>query len=573
MDGVAGGSSATGTITSAGLYTPPSSPGTHVVSAVSSSNASFNAQATVAVTDLAAIWTYHTDNARTGQNRQEYALTPSTVSSGQFGKRWTCKVDGAVYAQPLYVANLVINGAVHNVLFVATSNDSVYAFNADDPGCSTFWHVSYLGAPGVTTSVPSVQSCGDIAEYGITPTPVIDTAAGTMYVLVATTESGTYVQRLHALDVTTGVDKVAAIKIQGSVPGSPFSGLTDTFNAEIENPRPGMLLTAGGVYLGWSALCDNYPWQGWFMRYDASSLSQTAIFNVSPNGYGGGIWMSAGAPAVDSGGSIYLSTGNGTFDDSSNVLPPGPTQNDFGMSLIRLNPSLIVQDFFTPAQNAAWSTSDYDLSAAGITVLPDGMGPTAHPNLLIGGDKQGHVYVVDRGSMSGFNSTSNNVVQYLTMPNIMSSCFGNGGECLYATPAYYNGTVYLGTISGPLLALPLSSGLLPADGTGTVVAASQTGDTYGFPNPTATISASPSGGGIVWVLDNSKCGTDDCGSPVGAAVLRAYDAGNLGNTLYSSTALAADQGGPAIKFTVPVVANGHVYVGGSGVVTVYGLAP
>ena len=291
---------------------------------------------------------------------QEYALTPTTVASGQFGKRWSCAVDGTVYAQPLYMANLAIAGGIHNVLFVATSHDSVYAFNADDPGCGTYWKISFINpANGITSSTPKQASsgCGDIAEYGVTPTPVIDPVAGTMYVLAATIENGTYVQRLHSLNVATGADRTTPVQIQATVSGTPYSQLTDSFDASIENPRPGLMLTAGGVYLGWSSFCDVYPWQGWFMRYDAASLNQTAVFNVSPNAYAGSIWMSGGAPAVDSSGSIYLATGNGPFDDTSNVLPPVAPNNDFGMSILRLDPSsLVVQDFFTPAQAAKRKT-------------------------------------------------------------------------------------------------------------------------------------------------------------------------------------------------------------------------
>lgn len=578
-----GGNSSVGTITTGGLYTPPATAGTHVVTATSANNSNFSAQANVAVTDLAGITTYHNDVARTGQNLHEYALTPTTVSSGQFGKRWTCTVDGAVYAQPLYMANLAIAGGVHNVLFVATAHDSVYAFNADDPNCGTYWQISFTNAANGVTSSTQGANCQDMAEYGVTPTPVIDPVAGTMYVLAATTENGVFVQRLHALNLSTGADRMSAVKIQATVLGHPGSGLTDSFDASVENPRPSMVLTGGGVFMGWSSFCDGgsngTQWQGWFMRYDATSLNQTAVFNVTPNAELGGIWMSAGAPAVDSNGNIYLSTGNGAFDNTSNMLPPMAPNNDFGMSILNLNPStLVVQDFFTPAQNSAWSNLDYDISAAGILVLPDGSGPAAHPQLLIGGDKQGHLYVVDRAGMGEFNSSLNNVVQMLTLPNILSSCFttANDGECLYSTPSFYNGTVYVGSIFGPLLALPLTNGLLPANSSNVVQPASQSNESYGFPNPTASISASPSGGGIVWVLDNSVCGTDDCanaGNPAGPSILRAYDASNLGTTLYSSSTLAADQGGLAIKFTVPVVANGHVYIGGSGMVTVYGLAP
>jgi hypothetical protein len=545
------------------------------VTAVSVNNSSFSAQTSVAVTDLAAVWTYHNDQARTGQNLQEYALTPSSVSSGQFGKRWSCAVDGDVYAQPLYVANVSINGQTYNALFVATQNDSVYAFNADDPGCGVLWHVNYLSPPTVTTSVPQSASCQDTGAYGITPTPVIDTSTGTMYVVVATTESGSYIQRLHALNIASGADSMTAVLIQGSVPGTPFSQLTDTFDPSIERPRAAMALSGGGVFISWASFCDTYPWQGWMMRYNASTLTQTAVYNTDPNGYGGGIWMSGGAPAIDSGGSMYFSTGNGTFDDTNNILPPAAPNNDFGESVVKLDPSsLTVTDFFTPSANLSWSQQDLDISAAGVTVLPDGSGPSTSPNLIVAADKQGHVYVIDRDplKMSEFNSSLNNVVQYLMVPNILSNCFNNDGECIYSTPSYYDGTLYLGSNFGPVLAYTLTGGLLPAN-SGTASPSSQTTESYGFPNPTASISASPSGNAIMWVLDDSNCGTDDCWNPTGAAILRAYDATNLAKTLYSSQTLPADQGGTAMKFTVPVVANGHVYVAGKGVITVYGLAP
>jgi hypothetical protein len=570
VDGVVGGNSSIGTITSGGLYTAPQSAGTHVVTAVGTG---YSAQSSVAVTDLSAIWTHRTNNARTGLNPQEYALTPATVASGNFGKRWSCAVDGDVYAQPLYVAGLAIAGGTHNVLFVATHNDSIYAFDADSPSCRVLWQVSFL-VNGATTSQ---QSCGDTGPYGITPTPVIDTTSQTMYALVATTENGTFVQRLHALSLSTGADTMTPMLIQATVTGNPQTAGTDTFSAAIERPRPGMTLSNGSVYLGWGSFCDNNPWHGWFMRYDAATLTQTAVYNASPNGFGAGIWMSGGAPAVDSSGAIYLNTGNGTFDNTSNALPPVAPNNDMSMSVLKMNPtSLAVQDFFAPEQEAAWSTEDFDVSSVGVTVLPDGVGPSAHPQLLVTGDKEGHLYLIDRDNgMGEFSSVANDVVQFLLIPNIMSGCIANyDSACIYSTPSYYNGTVYVGATLGPLMALPLSAGLLPADPSSTVVPASQTNETYNYPGPFSTISsASASSGGVVWVLDNSNCATDDCPAGLGGAILRAYNASNLGTTLYSSSTVPADQAASAIKYTQPVIANGHVYIGGSGAVTVYGLAP
>jgi hypothetical protein len=309
----------------------------------------------------------------------------------------------------------------------------------------------------------------------------------------------------------------------------------------------------------------------WVMRYDAATLAQTGIFNSTPNGSAGGIWMSGGAPAVDSAGSLYFATGNGTFDDSLNTVPPLAPSNDFGESFVKLDPTaLTVQDFYTPSQNASWTSADLDIASAGVTVLPDGAGPAGHPNVLIGSDKQGHLWMIDRspGAMSRFSATSDNTVQYLTLPGAN----GCSGLCVNATAAFWNGTIYQSLNNNPLMAITLANGLVPASG-GAVVPTSKSKDTYRYPSPIPVVSASPAGNGIVWTLDNNANGTDNGSAARGPAVLRAYDATNLAMTLYSSSTLPADTGGPAVKFTLPVVANGHVYVAGSGQLTVDGLAP
>jgi chitodextrinase len=577
VDGMPGGTGTVGTISPSGLYTPPASGGTHTVSAVNPINPAFSVSAAVAVTDLSGITTYHNDVARTGQNLQEYALTPTSVSGSSFGKRWSCPLDGAVYAQPLYVANLAISGGTHNVLFVVTMNDSIYAFDADNPTCVIYWQDSFINpSAGVTTQSSADATCNDTpGNYGITGTPVIDPVALTIYLVAATTENGSsYFQRLHALNIATGVERThSPAVIQATVPGTGDYGTTVTFNPLYQNQRLGLALTSGGeVVIGWSSHCDNYkwPWHGWIMLYNATSLAQTAVFNDTPNGAEAGIWMSGGAPALDSDGNMFVSTGNGQFDATSAVTTPPAPNNDYGESFINLDPStLAVRDFYTPSQNANWSSNDLDLSSGGITVLPDGDGPTAHPNVLVGSDKQGHLWMIDRSRMSGFSPGADNTVQYLQLPD--STCYTND-QCVYATPAYLNGTVYIAIEFGPLMALQLSNGLFQQSG-GTAIAASRSAETYLHPSPTPMISASPSGGTIVWVLDNNANGSDDGAGAVGPAILRAYDATNLGTRLYSSDALLADAGGNAAKFTLPVVANGHVYVAGAGALTVYGLAP
>jgi hypothetical protein len=569
VDTVAGGNSTVGTVSASGLYTAPATAGTHTLTAT---YLTYSANAAVAVTDLTGITTYHSDIARTGQNLHEYALTPATVSGGSFGKLWSCPVDGSVYAQPLYVANLSIGGGVHNVLIVATMHDSVYAFDADNAGCIIYWHTSLINpSGGVTTTSPA--GCADIVlEYGITGTPVIDLSSPqTIYLVASTTESGNQFQRLHALSLATGAEQAhSPMAITATVAGTGDGASSVIFNPLYENQRAGLALSNGSVFIAWSSHCDHNTWHGWVMSYDKTALTQTAVFNSTPNGSAGGIWMSGGAPAIDSNGNLYVPTGNGTFDDTHNVVPPAAPLDDFGESFVNLNPTtLAVQDFYTPSQNASWSAQDLDLASAGVTVLPDGTGPTGHPNVLVGSDKQGHLWMIDRTQMSQFSPTANNTVQYLTLPEV-ASCVADQ-QCVYSTPGYWNGTLYIAIEHGSVMALPLSAGLLPASAQLIAVPASESVETYEFPSPTPSISAAPSGGGIVWVLDTSRNGTD--GGSSGPAILRAYDATNLGSTLYSSATLPADAAGNATKFMLPVVANGHVYVAGSGTLTVYGLAP
>jgi len=354
--------------------------------------------------------------------------------------------------------------------------------------------------------------------------------------------------------------------IQATVSGTGDGGTTVSFDALYQNQRPGLVLAGGGVVIGWGSHCDIATWHGWMMRYDANSLMQTAVFNDTPNGIEGGIWMSGGAPAMDAAGNMFLSTGNGTFDDTAAALPALAPNNDFGESFLNLDPiTLVPTDFYTPSQNQVWAADDLDISAGGVTVLPDGIGPAAHPNVMVGADKQGHLWMIDRSHMSGYLPGADNTVQYLTLPGAYEYAVHSG-------LAYWNGTIYASVGMGPLLALQLSNGLVPFSG-GAAIAASQSTETYNFPSPTPAISASPAGGAIVWALDNNANGTDNGSASVGPAILRAYDATTLGTALYSSATLSADTCGNAAKFAIPVVANGHVYVAGASVLTVYGLAP
>ena len=350
VDGTAGGSASVGTITTGGLYSPPGTAGTHTVTATSTLDTTKSSSGAIAVTDLPGVFSRHEDGARTGQNLQEYALTPAVVSSaGSFGKLFQCALDGSAYAQPLYVANLSIAGGVHNVVFVATENDSVYAFDADASPCVTYWHASFVNGSSVVpvpASVPyqsSLLANWDILnEIGITGTPAISSTSGTLYVVAKTQETDqnnniTYHDRLHALSISTGSEQ----------PHSPID-ITATVNANsgplsftplTQNQRPGLLLSSysGGtaVYIAWASFGDNGNYNGWAMAYDATTLAQIAVWNDTLNGQEGGIWMSNGGIAVDSSGALYLSTGNGTFDDTADLVPPLAPSNDFGESFVQ----------------------------------------------------------------------------------------------------------------------------------------------------------------------------------------------------------------------------------------------
>jgi hypothetical protein len=576
VDGVDGGNSTIGTITSGGLYTPPSSGGVHSITATSVANSSGSGTSTAAVTDLAGIYTHHVDVARTGQNLKEYALTPAIVGgAGNFGRLFTCAVDGPMYAHPLYVANLSIGGGTHNVVFLATENDSVYAIDADSSACVIYWQKSFINGSTVLT-VPQDNSTGFAGNVGITGTPVINPALGTMYVVVMTKEIGagnsvSYHHRLHALGLATGSEAAGSpVDVTGSVASQ--SG-TVQFDSSVQNQRAALLLSgyASGtaVYIAFASFGDIGNWYGWVMSYDASSLHQIAVWNAAPNGSAGGIWMSGGGIAADSSGGLFFSTGNGTFDDKADIIPPMAPGNDFGESYVKLNPTTLnVTDFYTPSQNFYWTGGDLDISSSGLVVLPDGLGPTGHPNLLAGSDKQGHFWLIDRDAMSRFSPSSDNTVQYLQLPNV-SAC---GVECVYSTPAYWNGTIYVAVNAAQLMAIPLVSGLVPASA-GVVTPSSMSAETYKYPAPTPSVSALTSNNAIVWALETNANGTGNQSGFSGPAILRAYDATNLGHTLYSSTASANDKAGNAVKFQAPVVANGKVYVAGDHALTVYGLLP
>jgi Legume lectin domain/Chitobiase/beta-hexosaminidase C-terminal domain len=515
--------------------------------------------------DAQNVTTYHNDIGRTGQNLHETILTTSNVNATQFGRLFSQPVDGSIFAQPLYLQNVTIAGQQHNVVFVATENDSVYAFDADNNGggnTSPLWMASMLtsahGAAAGATAVPSSEVSTDIQPVvGITGTPVIDPTTNTLYVVSKSLEAGNAVQRLHALDVTSGAEKfggpvVLTATVSGTGNGS-VSGVL-TFDPLWENQRPGLLLLNGIVYIGFAAHGDNGPWHGWILGYNAATLKQTGVFNASPNGVGSGFWMSGAGLAADlvnpttqPYGRMFLASGNGDYTAAS----PYKNGMDFGDSILRLdltNGVPTILDVFTPSNQSFLDGSDNDVGAGGLMVLPD-PSPGSLPHLLVQSGKYGTTYLLNRENLGGYNTTDT-VVQETTG----AAPFG-----AWSSPAYWNGTVYYAGQGYNLGAFPLVSGQLQLNG-------ARSPETYAYPGATPSISANGTTQGIVWAVNAAAYTTG------GQAILYAHDATNVAGSLYaSSTNSARDNPGPAVKFTVPTVANGKVYVGTANQVSVYGL--
>jgi hypothetical protein len=557
VDGIVGGNATTGTISTAGLYTPPALPGTHTVTVTDQGRSS---SASVYISNYGGVFTHHNDNARTGQNLGETVLTPANVNSGSFGKLFSYNLDGLSMASPLYVAGVNIGGTLRNVVYVATQHNTVYAFDADGRSSTPLWQRSFLGSGVTTVPASDTGECCDIApEIGITGTPVIDQASGTLYVVAKTKEGTAYRQRLHALDIATGAEKFGGpVLIQASVPGSGQGsvGGNVAFDALHENQRPALLLSNGVVYIGFGSHGDIQPYHGWLLGYNATTLQQTIAVNFSPNGQGAGIWQANAGPAADAAGNLYVVTANGTFDTNTT------NRKNYGDSVVKVTPAGSVADFFTPHDQASIDANNFDLGAAGAMLLPDQ--PGAHPHLLVAAGKNNTLYLIDRDNMGGYNSLNDNqIVQSLV--NIFP--FGSPEPGNYSAPVYFNGTVYFGPIRDNIQAFRLTNGLL------STAPVSRSAEIFNYPGAMLAISANGTANGILWALQrNGDCGVQLTCSTASAGVLKAYDANDLTRLLYSSDQVPArDTLDFATKFSVPLVANGRVYVTTMGRLTVYGL--
>jgi hypothetical protein len=512
------------------------------------------------MTNAPDVTTFHYDVSRDGLNANETILTPTNVTSTQFGKIGFDTVDGKVDAQPLYLANVIVGGQLRNVLYVATEHDSVYAFDADSG--AQLWKTSIL-ASGETTS--DDHGCSQITpEIGITSTPVIDRKQGpngTIFTIgMSKDAAGKYHQRLHALDITTGVEVSGSpTEITATYPGTGDNSQNGNvvFDPSQYAERAALLLLNGNIYTGWTSHCDIGLYTGWVIGYSESTLQQTQILNLTPNGHEGSIWMSGGGLAADSNGFIYILDANGTFDTTFNANG-FPANGDYGNAMVKLSTSskLAVADYFEMYNGVSESSEDVDLGSGGPLLLPDqtdGSGIVHH--LIVGAGKDKNIYLADRDNLGKFNPATNpadnNIYQQLT---------GAMAGLVYSSPAYFNGVLYYAADGDSLKAFPLTNAQLATS------PSSVSPTKFAHPGPTPTVSANGTQNGIVWALDSN----------LGAAgILHAYDPTNLAHELYNSTQATngRDSFGNGNKFITPLVVNGKVYVGTQTGVAVFGLLP
>jgi uncharacterized protein (TIGR03437 family) len=492
--------------------------------------------AAVTLSAQQSVVTYHNDNARTGQYLNETLLTPASLKAGLFEKRILITVDGAVYAQPLYLSRVSIAGqGFHNVLFVATSHDSLYAFDADNESGSPLWQVSFLDAAGGVTTVSQTDvGCNVIGELGITGTPVIDPEAGTIYLIAYTKESGDqFVYRLHALDVSNGSER----------PGSPVEIQPPGFVPLLHKQRTALLLSNGVVYSTWSGNCDLGIYHGWVMAHDASTLQLDGFFNASPGDSGASFWNGGAGPAADAQGDIYVVSANGDFDGDAALA-----EYDESVLTISQAPELLAADQFTPFNKLQLDAGDMDLGSSGALVLPDAAGSPAHPHVLFTSGKEGRMYLLDRDSLGGVQTGSD--------MGALASLPDPGVHATFGASAYFNGSVYIAPTNSPMLAFGVGGASLASS------ASALTSNVNGYPGATPSISANGSANssndGIVWVITS-----DDGGR------LLAYDASDL-STLYDSNARAKDQLPGYTEFSVPTIADGKVFAATENGVAIYG---
>jgi hypothetical protein len=503
------------------------------------------------------ILSYHFDEARLGTQSGETLLTPANVASGGFHKNFELGVDGSVYAQPLYVARLLMNAATRNVLYVATEHDTVYAFDADGGSTEPLWRSSLLGEGETPVPAQDVLTNDIAPEIGITGTPTIDRGLGVLYVVAKSKSAdGTaWFQRLHALDLVDGSERLnGPTAIAASVSGSADDAVDGrvAFDPLRQNQRSGLTLADGMVWIAWASHGDNGPYHGWLLGYDATDLAKAPVaWNSTPNASAGGIWMAAGAPSVDRDGNIYLAAGNGSFDADQGG-------RDYGSSAVKLRydseGGLAVLDWFAPSNQATLSGSDLDFGTTTPLLLPRRMMGSKLP-FVLAAEKDGRMFVLNRSVMGRYDDDDRGAVQAFTATTGL----------LVGNPAFFETTLYVCGLGGPLSAYKFDSTTQLLETTPT--SRSDCSNCYGF-GATPSVSSNGAADAIVWTIDYGAFGFG------GPAVLRAYDAADLSKELYDSSSAAddRDQAGAAVKFVNPVIDNGHVYVAGQSSVSVYGLS-
>ena len=509
------------------------------------------------------VLTQHNDNTRAGWNDNETALTTSNVNVQQFGKVFTLPVDGEVYAQPLVVGHLSIGGGDHNVVYVATVNNTAYAFDGDNG--RLYWRKSFT-APGMRPlrNTDMTGACGGSYQdfsgnIGIVGTPVIDSARGTIHVVARSTTGSTFVQYLHAVNIVDGNEVSGSPKaITASVSGNGDGSVngTVTFNPQKANQRPGLTLLNGIVYVGFSSHCDWGPYHGWILGYDAATLQQQVVYNDTPNGYAGGIWQSGGGMAADAAGNLYVVTGNGTVGDSgdaTNLTNRGTS----ALKLTRSGSTLTVASYFTPTNYQLLNDYDLDYGTGGTFLIPNSA-------YYLTAGKDGNLYLLNKDAMGGFQPSSNQIQQTVTL---------SGSANMHCQPAYYKGSaqefVYVWSENDPLRALPFDRGSNLLNTAGQTVGPAGPGGQSGAVLSVSSDS-SKDGTGILWA---SYASSGDAEHTVSPGILRAFDANDITRELWNNQQNASRDGaGNYAKFSAPTIANGHVYLPTfSNRVVVYGL--
>jgi hypothetical protein len=552
VNGVAGGNASVGTISSTGMFTAPGKvpSGSTSITATSVADTTKSASVTVAVNGFSGMLRWHNDLAGTGQNQNETALTTSNVNQNSFGKKATYQLDDQSFTQPLFVSNVPFPGAgPHDAVYVATESNTVYAFDAKGQASGPLWQKNLTPSnahvvDGNTTAGGGPGGGGPITpNVGITGTPVIDGSSGTLYVVAVSQVNGVHRHQLHALDITTGNEKFGGpVDIKASVPGTGAGSNNGqvSFDATLELQRCALTLVNGVVYIAWASYQDFGNYHGWVMGYDASTLKQVRVWNATPDGSKGGIWMSGAPLTADSSGNLYLVVGNGSFDADKGG-------KDYGDSIVKLTPNgggFTISDYFTPFDQANLAATDFDLGSSGLTLL-------LNQGLGVNAGKGGKIYLVDLNSMGGFQSGSDSqIVQSI------GGAVGTGPDDLdYSTAAYWNGNVYYVGNQDKVKQFQLSNGKLSTSPISST-------NSYGYPGANMSISSNGNSNGILWVIEAS-----------GQNVLHAYDATDVGTELYNSNqAGGRDHFGTAVRFTVPTIVNGRVYVAGQNF-TIFGQLP